>query len=336
MTVFIKKTIYFSLILIAVFSIINISLAQESVSNSVSSLSLDISPNNPRPGDSVTLTVSSNLLDLSSSRIVWYIDGVARSETTSRSITVKAKDNGSKTEIRVVAQTSDGIIKETSGEIIPSGVDLIIEPIAYTPPFYKGKPLFLAEGIVKIIALPDITINGVKAQSKDLNFLWKKGEVTLTDSSGKGKNLIVLDTGIPVRDFTVDVQILDNSGNVLAENSKIISKNDPKLLFYEDSPLYGVLYNKAVVGNYYLGTKEELSIIAKPFFFSFLNDAPTESSYTWSVNGNPVSQNGKVNEITLRQTTTNTASTANISLDLKNNKRINQYVTNSFNVSFGQ
>ena len=336
MNVFIKKTIYFSLILIALFSIINISSAQESVSNSVSSLNLDMSPNNPRPGDSVILTVSSDLLDLSSSRIVWYIDGVARNETTSRSITVKAKNNGEKTEIRVVAQTSDGIIKEVSGEIIPSGVDLIIEPIAYTPPFYKGKPLFLAEGVVKIIALPDIIINGVKAQSKDLNFLWKKGEVTLTDSSGKGKDLIMLNTSIPVRDFDVDVQVLDDSGNVLAENSKIISKNNPKLLFYEDSPLYGILYNKAVVGNYYLGTKEELSIIAKPFFFSFLNDAPGESSYTWSVNSNPVSQSGKANEITLRQTTTNTLTTSNISLDLNNTKKINQYTTNSFNIQFGQ
>ena len=333
---FLKKTIYISLIIIAFFSIANIIFAQESVSNSISSINLNISPPNPRSGDSVVLTLSSDLLDLDSSKIVWYIDGIARKETASKSITIKAKNDGQKTTIRAVVETVDGIIKETSGEISPAGVDLIIEPISYTLPFYKGKPFFIAQGTVKIIALADVMINGVKTPDKNLNYKWTKDGEVLGDSSGKGKNSVVINSSIPVRDIDVGVQILDDLGNVLTENSKTIIKSSPKILFYEDSPLYGILYNLAVTSNYYMGTKEELTIVAKPFSFSFSNDASEGSDYVWSVNGNTVTQNGKANEITLRQTTTNLKSTAAISLDLKNINKIMQYASDGFNVEFGQ
>ncbi len=336
MLVFFKKIIQVFLILIASFSIVSITLAQESVSNSISSVNIEISPNNPRAGDSVVLTLSSSLLDLNSSRIVWYIDNVARKDTTSKSITIKTKSGGQKTTIRVVVETSDGIIKEATREISPVGVDLVIEPIAYTPPFYKGKPFFVAEGKVKIVAIPDIIINGSKKSSKDLTFKWLKDGYILGSNSGKGKNSIVINSTIPVKDINIGVQVLDSSGNILAENSKSIVKNDPKILFYENSPLYGILYNKAITGNYYLGTREELKIIAKPISFNFSNDTPEESNYSWYVNGNYVAPNGKTNELILRQTTTNLKGTASISLDVKDINKINQYASGAFNVEFGQ
>ena len=336
MSGYFKKIIHVSLILIAFFSIANIIFAQGSVSNSMSSVDLNISPSNPRAGDSVVLTVSSDLLDLNSSKIIWYIDGVMRKETTSKSIVIKAKNDGQKTTIRVVVETSDGITKEVSAEISPAGVDLIIEPMSYTLPFYKGKPFFLAEGTVKIVAVPDVMVNGVKIPPKDLIFRWTKGDSVLGDNSGKGQDSIVINSVIPVRDINISVQIMDNSGNILAENSKLIVKNTPQILFYEDSPLYGILYNRAVTGSYYLGTREELDIIAKPFSFSFSKDTPAESNYIWYVNGNYVIPSGKVNEMILKQTTTSLKGTASISLDLRSVNKINQYVSGGFNVEFGQ
>jgi len=203
-------------------------------------------------------------------------------------------------------------------------------------PFYKGKPFFSAEGSIRIIALSDIIINGTKVADKNLNFKWSKDGDVLSDNSGKGMNSIVINTSIPARNVDVDVQVSDDLGNILAENSKTIVKSSPAVFFYENSPLYGILYNLAVTGNYYMGTKEELTIIAKPFSFSFSNDVQVGSDYSWSVNGNPVTQSGKANQITLRQTTTNTKSTANISLDVKNTDKIMQYAGGGFNIEFGQ
>ena len=100
--------------------------------------------------------------------------------------------------------------------------------------------------------------------------------------------------------------------------------------------MYGILYNKAIIGNYYLGTKEEISIVAKPFSFSFLNDVPEESDYSWFVNGNYIVPNEKENEIILKQKNTNLKGTASISLDLKNQNKINQFVSGKFDVDFGR
>lgn len=331
-----KKTIQISLILLAIFSINNIVSAQEVVTNSISSVYLTLSPDNPRAGDSVVLTVSSDLLNLDSSKITWYIDGVARKETTSKSVTIKAKSSGQKTTIRVVVQTSDGIIKEATREIAPAGVDLIIEPISYTLPFYKGKPFFTAQGTVKIVAVADVMINGVKISSKNLNYVWTNGDTVIGANSGKGKDSIILNGTVPIRDIDIGVEIKDDSGNTLAQNSKTIFRNDPKILFYENSPLYGILYNRAITGSYFLGTREELDIVAKPFSFSFLNDNSPEANYVWYANGNYSPPSEKVNEMLLRQTTENLKSTAAISLDLKNTKKIFQSASGVFNVDFGQ
>jgi hypothetical protein len=107
-------------------------------------------------------------------------------------------------------------------------------------------------------------------------------------------------------------------------------------LFYEDNPLYGILYNKAVTGSYYLGTKEELDIIAKPFSFSFLNDTPETASYTWYVNDNSVDSIGKANEMIFKQTAASLSGTASVSLNVRNTNKINQYASGEFNVAFGE
>ncbi len=330
-----KKSIQLSLILIAFYSI-GVVVAQESVSNSISSVNLSFSPSSPRAGDSVVFTVSSELLDLSSSKIVWYVDGVVRRESTSKSIVIKTKNTDEKINVRVVVGTSDGIIKETSKDLSLAGIDLVIEPMSYTLPFYKGKPYFVAEGKVKIIALPDIMVSGIKIPAKNLNFTWSRDNNVLADNSGKGQNSIVVNSIIPIRDINVAVQITDESGNILVETSKLIVKNDPKILFFENSPLYGILYNKAIFGDYFLGNKEELSIVAKPFSFDFLTDSSQNSDYSWYVNDGYVSPAGKTNEIIMRQATTTQKGIASISLDLKNINKINQYASGGFSVLFGE
>ena len=334
MSSFFKKTIQISLILIAFWAIGNIVIAQEN-SASLSSVYIDMSPASPRAGDSVVLTLSSDLLNLDSSKIVWYIDGTPKRDTASKSITIKAKSDGQKTTVRAVVETSDGITKEVSQEISPAGVDLVVEPMSYTLPFYKGKPYFAAQGTVKIVAIPDIIIDGTRALSKDLNFKWSNGDIVLGSSSGKGKNTLLVYGTIPIRDINISVQVSDDLGNILAENSKLLTTDNPKILFYEDNPLYGVLYNEAIFGNYNLGTREELTIVAKPFSFDFSNDVSEESDYTWNINGNSITPAGKANELVLKQTTKVTG-TALVSLDLKNVDRIMQYVSDNFNINFGQ
>jgi hypothetical protein len=335
MSVFPKKTIQISLILLAFLSIANIVSAQQIVASSMSSIELNYSPSSPRTGDSVQLTVTSSSIDLSSATIVWYVDGVIKKGANGNTITLKTKTDGGNSTVKVVIETPDNIIKEATKVISTAAVDLIAEPMSYVPPFYKGKPYFTNQGLVKIVAVPDVMVNGKKASSQDLNFIWTSNDLRLDDSSGKDKDSIVVQGTMPIRDVDMSVQVYDNAGNLLAKNSKLVLLRDPQILFYEDSPLYGILYNKAIFGSYDLGNKEEVTIDAEPLSFVFLKNTSSDANYSWSVNGNSVTPNLKINEILLKQTT-NAAGTASISLNLKNNSKILQYASGGFNISFGQ
>lgn len=224
----------------------------------------------------------------------------------------------------------------TTSPAAPSGtVDLVVEPTSYVPPFYKGEALFTTQGTAKIVALPDIVVNGQQADAKDLVFDWQQDGTNLISDSGMGKNSITVSGTVPIRDINISVTVLDLSGNVLAASSKILSANDPEVLVYENNPLYGILFNEAVTGNYYLGQRSELDLIAKPYFFNVSSDSGTDSTYKWFVNGNYVSASGQTNELILQQQNNNLSGTAAVSLTVNNNVKIFQYANMNFSVNFG-
>lgn len=328
-----KKLILAIFVFGAFFTLLSLAEAQ-SVSNSISSISLTKYPTSARAGESVTISIFTDSLNLDSSKITWYVDGALQKNIGGKSLVIKNKSDGQITEVKAIVETNDGIKKEASIQISSSAVDLVVEPMAYTMPFYKGKPIFLAEGTIKVVAIPDIMIDGKKVSSNDLVFRWSKGGTVLGSNSGKGKNSIVITSTIPVRDISLNVDVLDSNNNLLASNSKIISKNTPTILLYEKNSLLGILYNKAIYGTYNLGLKEEITLIAKPFSFSFNEDNTSESNYVWYVNNKKILLTDKTNELILKQTG-NTSGTTNISLNLNNINKINQYTNNQINIKFG-
>jgi hypothetical protein len=215
-------------------------------------------------------------------------------------------------------------------------VDLVLEPMSYTAPFYKGKPSFASQGTVKIVAIPNAIISGQKVSSQNLIFKWTKDDIVMGDLSGKGKNSITIYGQIPVRDIDISVEVLSSLGEILAENNAFISVGNPKIVFYENSPLLGKLFNKALTNNYFLGDKEEVLITAEPYFFDVQKNTSTELKYSWSVNNGAVSPNGKINELLLRQVNKDTKGTASVNLNIDNNNRLFQYTDNHFNINFGQ
>jgi len=300
-------------------------------------VSISATPAAPGPGESVDLTLISYSVNLDSSKIIWYVDGVATKEGYGeKSMTVIAKKNGENTIIKATAENADGIIVEATKEISPASVDIIIEPITYTPPFYQGKQLFVAQSQARLIAMPNIVVDGKSVNSDNLVFKWSKNGIVLGSESGLGKNSIIIEGSIPIRDIEVGLQVLNTSGKVVAATSKTILVNSPKIVFYEENSLYGILFNKSLNNGYYLGLKEEVDVIAKPFFFSFTSDVDNDALYKWYLNGNYIAPSGRKNLLVLKQTNTELKGTAKISLDLSNSTNIFQYTSGSFGVTFGQ
>ncbi len=85
-----------------------------------------------------------------------------------------------------------------------------------------------------------------------------------------------------------------------------------------------------------MGTKEELKIVAKPYFFNTNTDTSADLDYAWNVNGDSVTLPGRKNELLLRQTDTSSKGSASVSLDINNAAKIFQYTKDNFDVNFGQ
>ena len=212
-------------------------------------------------------------------------------------------------------------------------VDLVLEPMSYTIPFYKGKPNLSSQGTAKIVAIPNVVISGQRISSENLNFKWRKDNIVLADLSGKGQSSLTIYGQVPVRDININLQVLDSSGRTVAENNIFLFVGKPKIVFYENDPLLGKLFNKALTNNYYLGDKEEILITAEPYFFDVNSNTSSELKYTWLVNGKETNLDGKVNELLLRQVNKGVSGTASIELSIDNYTRIFQYIKNSFKIN---
>jgi hypothetical protein len=329
-------TIFFTILVTTLSGIV---FAQETsgVNSQDSRVSFVLSPSNPKPNENVSIFVSGVSVNLDSSKIQWYVDGILKKEGVGeKEINIQTKNSGNTTNVKITITTPGGETIEKNVEINPSQIDLIIEASSYTPPFYKGRSYFVSQGKAKIIAVPNIVIDGKKLNVKELNFRWKKDSIILGSSSGVGKNTLVIDGGIPIKDIDIELEILDSSKNVLAEESIMVSPSDPKIIFYENSPLYGILYNKAIPENYSLGNREELKIVAEPYFFDISGIDGNDSKFQWSVNGKSVSLNEKKNELLLRQENSGVKGISSISLQIENLVRIFQYAGSGFNVEFGE
>ena len=220
-------------------------------------------------------------------------------------------------------------------QALGNSVDLLVEPLGYIPPFYKGKPFFSNQGSVKILALTNISANGQTTSQKDLSFKWSTNGTVLGQNSGLGKDNLVLDGGFPAKNISVNVEVSDSAGNIVAQNSKIIRVQNPKILFYELSPPYGVLWNRALNRGYNLGDREEIRIVAKPFSFSASDDLSADLDYSWLINGSAVNIPGKKNQLLLRQTNPGGSGVTSVKAEIKNNSRIFQFTSDNFNISYG-
>lgn len=333
------KSKYFLIFLIIAFFLLieKDAFAQAtSINNQPSEVNLTISPENPGPNENVSLKLSSFSVKLNYSKIYWYIDDVLKQEGSGlNTFNTQTKNNGSITNVRVVIITPENNNLEKTLEINPAQVDLIVESDSYTPPFYKGGSYFPTQGTTKIVAIPNIIKNGIKIDSKDLIFRWKNNDIILGNSSGLDKNTLTITSGVPIKSSDIEVEIIDSTNKILANEFVSISPNYSRIIFYEKHPLYGILFNKALNNTYSLNNKDELRIIAEPYFFSANNGNSNNLTYNWSINGNKTDPNGNKNEIMLKQENPDLKGIARIGLKINHISKILQYSNGILNIEFG-
>lgn len=261
-------------------------------------ITISVSPEMPEPFANITARAESIRYDMKRARISWLINGKQMSSGIGNtSVDFKTGDAGTITNVRMIADVPSAGAIEQAVTVIPASVDLLWRANVYVPPFYRGKALASSAAELTVVAIPNISKQGKKIRPKELVYNWKLGESVLSAQSGYGKDSIMV-TGARIyagTEVSLEVSTLD--GSVTTKKFLFIPSVDPKVVFYENRPLEGVRYERALSGEISL-SEPEVVVRAEPYFFSNFGTL----NYEWLFNHKPLDvAREKWNDLVLRQ-----------------------------------
>lgn len=316
---FIKiSLIALSLFLIFSFNKAGAQLKSASVNDIKDSAEIILTPAFPSPNENVFVKIESFSFDLNSAEIIWALDGAIKEKGLGKKFfSFKTGNVGSVSFIKAVIKTKEGKTVEKTLVIRPAGVDILWEANSYTPPFYKGKALYGYQSLITVIAVPNIiNSEGAKINPDNLMYKWTKNSKVLGDVSGYGKNKFSFSKSILSDPSEIEVEVMSPDKKIKASGSIALEPVESKTIMYENNPLYGIIYERAVDGEYKLDGSE-ITLIATPYFFSREDTSGEKIKYNWNMNGRKI--DGKQGE---RQATFRNAEggkgSARISVDLQN------------------
>ncbi len=326
-----------SLVFLALFMPFVFARAEASLTPYAEGVSTVVTPQNPGPNTLITIQLQSSLVNLEASTVIWSVNGkVIQSGKDSRSFSLRLGGIGSKSVVDIYIKSDNfGTISKTL-TFAPTSVELLYQASSYTPPFYKGKALIPSEGVVTLYALPNFkTSSGSIPQTASLVFTWKKDGVVDGNNSGLGKNSYRYVNGrLPEDGPSIEVSVVDPKSNLQGYAAFAASTVNPEVVFYENNPILGVNLNQSIQKDYAL-TKQELSLIAYPYYFGTKNRNALGLSYTWNINDNPVA-NSASDKGTLTVRSPGGKGVANISLGVENKLRLLQTASSILSITYGQ
>lgn len=294
-------------------------------------LGVEIVPSYPKPNETVYINLTLYTDDLNSANIAWYNNGkVVLSGKGETRYSFKTGNTGEETKIEIKINLLSGVSFSKTFTLNPAGVDVVWEAISYVPPFYKGKALHPMQGSLKLVAMPEFVKNGKRILPQNLIYKWSNGINVYQNQSGYGKNVVIVDGSILGKSESIEVLVTDPVNNLVAQGFVDISPSNPEIVFYENNPYYGHIFDEALTGTFNLSAGE-VQVLAAPFYFTKENAGGLK--YEWMLNGQTVPDLTDSMTAIFRKPEGESGQSA-ISLRVANTNRILQQADNSLTMIF--
>lgn len=292
----------------------------------------EVSPENPGPHQSVTVHVTSNLVDTNRYPITWTVNGkTVTSGIGSRTITVTTGDYGQTIDVAMAIKLAESVVTKQI-TLTPQDTTLLWEAAdSYVPPFYPGKKLPSYESLVRIVSIPNF-LTTTSGGSKSAVYNWSRNNSVVPDAGGYGKDSMLIQHNRVRPSEIIEATVSSTDGSASAASQITVPFFDPKILFYEKNPVTGLksLFAKS---NIYFGS-DAATIIAEPYFFSTPNGNPNTLSFDWTMNKKSISINNTKNPETLQLQNPGTAGVAQIGLTVTVPTKLFQTAANSLSAAF--
>lgn len=301
------------------------SLAQAEVKNE--SIILSLTPSNPRANQSVTARISTNEINLNKAKITWILNGQTAIENIGqKNFSFTVGKTGESTNLSVNIETIEGFILNKNTTIVPADIDMLYQAYdGYTPPFYKGRTLPGIEGKVKVVAMPNGSLEG-------LSYNWNQDGNNLVDSSGYGKNFYVYKNSFLEKANITNVEVSDLAGNTVGDGSITIKPIMPKVVFYKKDLIFGTKWEKSIEDGYMIDEKGE-TLVAEPYFIWPKDLSSSSLNLKWSLGSSEISTPDPVNEISIKPEKGQSGS-SKISLAIENINSLFLSIVKNLNVNF--
>ncbi|MBI5045589.1 MAG: hypothetical protein HZC14_01115 [Candidatus Niyogibacteria bacterium] len=296
--------------------------------------SIKLTPNYPKPNTAVTAEILTYRFDEDRANIIWQINGKTVAQGLGvKTITFQSPDTGKTQKITAYVTTIEGNQESQLLNLTIHDVDLLVDALTYVPPGYRGKAWPTLQSSIRISAIPYLFKNGKKLPPETLIYEWSFDTKKNIPASGANKDSFVAQ--LPDSDdYLVTLKLSDQADEINFEKSIMLTarKTSPEIIFYEDNPLEGPIYAKALSGAIKL-SQGAINLRAEPFYFSKENISAL--TYGWSMNDQPTPTEEKPNVLNLRAPENTTGETV-INLTIKNLSRLLQSADATLRVMFGQ
>jgi hypothetical protein len=312
----------------AITFLIVFSCAKAQMQTSIDGVTISAEPTNPTPGQTVTVSIESYLIDLDSASIVWLLDGKSINKGIGiKKIEIKAPKAGKKSVVNVAIANGNGREIQKAIVIKSGAVEILWESKGYMPPFFKGKNSFIYQNTIKLIAVPHLSTDGVsEINPKNLIYKWKKGGKYIDNGTGYGIQSVDIKADDIPRPMEIEVEVYTKDQNENAIGYINLEPTEPSIDFYEIDPLYGIFFNKSI-GNRITLNNSEITVLAVPYGFN------KKISYSWSINNIEQTDLSENQSITLR-TKGDVEGSSNINLEVKSLSDILQGASSGFTANF--
>ena len=291
---------------------------------------LGSSPAYPTPNQAVTLTARSSV-PKGAYLYSWTVNGSLLTEGYDlTTVTIISGAGGTETSVEVVLIDDEGDVVGSDIYVVrPGSVEIIWEGKTYVPPFYRGKPYPNGDSQITLQAIPHLSSGGKEFSDGDLVYQWEVDGKNLGSQSGYGKSSLTIRPTSFRNTTTVTVVVETRDGLNAAKGVAAIPIVAPKIIVYEDTPLGGLQFNRAIPANFaFTGT--EMTFWAVPFF----TIDPKILTYGWTLNGSPFELDSTEPSVATFRKTGEGGGTFSVGITAQKSGHIFEKAAKTFNLIF--